>query len=70
MAIQPVQRGDDSDYKFNIDKTFFPRTPGTISTKLGTKHPWIKEIQDCLNKGPHPIPRGGGCGLWGGNNNS
>ena len=29
-----------------------------ISTKLGTKHPWVKGIQVCSNKGPHPFPRG------------
>ena len=29
-----------------------------ISTKLGTKHPWLKGIQVCSNKGPCPFPRG------------
>ena len=23
-----------------------------ISTKLGIKHPWVKDIQVCLNEGP------------------
>ena len=36
----------------------FSRTTGPISTKLGTKHPWVKGIQVCSNEGPHPFPRG------------
>ena len=28
-----------------------------ISTKLGTKHPWVKGNQVCSNKGLHPFPR-------------
>ena len=28
-----------------------------LSTKLGTKHPWVKGIQVCSNEGPRPIPR-------------
>ena len=32
-------------------KIFFFRTSGSISTKLGTKHPWgVKEIQVCSNQ--------------------
>ena len=34
------------------------RTTGPISTKLGTKHPWVKGIQVCSNEGPRPFPRG------------
>ena len=30
----------------------FSRTPGPISTNLGTNHPWLKGIQVCSNKGP------------------
>ena len=30
---------------------FFSRTAGPISTKLGTKYPWVKGIQVCLNEG-------------------
>ena len=30
---------------------------GPISTKPGTKHPWVKGIQVCLNEGPCPFPR-------------
>ena len=36
----------------------FLRTTWPISTKLGTKHPWVKGIQVCSNEGPHPFPRG------------
>ena len=25
---------------------------------LGTKHPWVKRIQDCSNDRSHPFPRG------------
>ena len=37
---------------------FFSRTTLLISTKLGTKYPWMKGIQVCSNEGPHPFPRG------------
>ena len=37
---------------------FFSRITRPISTKLGTKHPWVKGIQVCTNKGPHLFPRG------------
>ena len=30
----------------------FSRTTGTVSTKLGTKHLWVKEIEVCSNKEP------------------
>ena len=33
-------------------ENFFSRTTGPISTKLGTKYPWVKGIQVCSNKGP------------------
>ena len=36
---------------------FLSRTTGLISTKLGTKHPWIKGIKIYSNEGPHPFPR-------------
>ena len=29
-----------------------------MSTKLGTKHPWVKGILLCFKKWPHPFPRG------------
>ena len=27
-----------------------------ISTKLGTRHPWVRSIYVCLNEGYHPFP--------------
>ena len=32
--------------------------PVQISTKLGTKHPWVKGTQVCSNERPCPFPRG------------
>ena len=37
---------------YNIAKTHFSRTIGTISTKHDTKHPCVKGTQTWLNKGP------------------
>ena len=34
------------------------RNTGPISTKLGTKHPWVMGIQVCLNERLCPFPRG------------
>ena len=34
------------------------KTTEPISTKFGTKHPWVKEIQVCSNEGPRPFPGG------------
>ena len=57
---RPFPSGDN----YEIAKTYwrnlkiFSRTTGPISTKLGTKHPWVKEIQVCSNEGPRPFPRG------------
>ena len=39
--------------KFKI----FSRTTGPISTKFGTKHPWVKGIQIYSNEGPRPFQR-------------
>jgi hypothetical protein len=41
-----------------ILKEIFSRTSKPISTKLGTNHPWVKEILYCTNKGPCPLQRG------------
>jgi hypothetical protein len=41
----------------NIEK-IFSRTSRPISIKLGTNHPWVKEILDYTNKGPGPFQRG------------
>ena len=51
----PFPRGDN--YKNNEKtltklKIFFSRTTEPISTKLGTKHPWVKGIQVCSNEEP------------------
>ena len=37
---------------------FFSKTTEPISTKLGTKHPWVKGIQVCSNEERRPFPRG------------
>jgi hypothetical protein len=37
---------------------FFFRTAGPILTRLGTKHPWAKDIQNCTNEGQPLSPRG------------
>ena len=37
---------------------FFSRTTRPISIKLGTKYPWVKEIQVSSNEGPQPFQRG------------
>ena len=39
-------------------KTIFSTTNRPISIKLGTNHPWSKEILNCTNKGPGPLQRG------------
>ena len=39
-------------------KLFAFSSTGQISTKLGTKHPWMKGIQIYSNEGPHHFPRG------------
>ena len=42
----------------NIQIFFFSRTIGPISTKIGTKHLWIKGILVYSYEGPCPFPRG------------
>ena len=39
-------------------KIFFNRTTGPISTKLDTKHTWVKRIKVCSNEGSCPFLRG------------
>ena len=57
----PFQRGDNYEiakiHLWNI-KIFFSKTTWPISTKLGTKHPWVKGICVCSNEGSCPFPRG------------
>ena len=40
-----------------ISKIFFSRSTEPFSTKLGTKHPWVKVIQVYSNEGPRLFPR-------------
>jgi hypothetical protein len=58
---RPFPRGDNSEnvkiYRKSL-KIFFSRTTGPISTKLGRKHPWVKDIQNCTNDNDRPFPRG------------
>ena len=56
----PFPRGDNRKnvkLYWKYFKIFFSRTTGLISSKPGTKHPWIKEIQDSLNEGSRLSPR-------------
>ena len=58
----PLLKGRLQQYSENtltrFLKIFFSRTTEPISTKLGTKHPWVKGIQVCSNERPHPFPSG------------
>ena len=44
MAAMPI-------YGKNVSK-IFPRTGGSISTKLGMKHPWLKHYNVYINHDP------------------
>ena len=52
----PFPRGDDYEIAkmnwLNL-KILSSRATRPISTQLGTKHPWVKETQVCLNEGTH-----------------
>ena len=51
----PFPRGDNDEIAkihWRNLKILFSRTTGPISTKLCTKHPWMKEIQVCSNEEP------------------
>jgi hypothetical protein len=57
----PLQRGDNhKNVKMGWDhlKIFFSRTTGSILTRLGTNHPWVKGIQDCSKEGDSPWVKG------------
>ena len=41
-----------SDHHLSDFKHLFSQNTTQISTKLGTKQPWVKRIQVCLNEGP------------------
>ena len=57
---RPFPRGDNSENTKLYLKylKIFSRTTGPISTKLGTKHPWVEGIQVCSNERPRPSTRG------------
>ena len=57
----PFPRGDNYEIgKIQLQnlKIFYSRTTGPISTKLGTKHPWVKGIQVYTNEVLSLFPRG------------
>jgi hypothetical protein len=41
-----------------IEKKIFSRTSTPISIKLGAKHPSVKGILNCTNKGPRSSSKG------------
>ena len=45
MAAMPI-------YGKNTSKIFFSRTSGSISTKLGMKHRWLKHYNVYINHDP------------------
>ena len=54
---RPSQRRDNYEItkiNWQLLKIFFSRTTGPISTKLGTKYPWLKGFQVSSNGGPRP----------------
>jgi hypothetical protein len=58
--VPGVGRGHNREariYMFILIK-MFSRTSRPISIKLGTNHPWVKEILDYSNKGPGPLQMG------------
>ena len=58
---RPFPRGNNYEIaKIHLGnlKNVFSRTTEPISTKLGTKHPWVKGIQVCSPKGPRLLPSG------------
>ena len=44
-------------WSFQI-RSNFSSVKGSILTKLGIKHPWVKQGQVCSNEGSDPFPRG------------
>ena len=57
---RPISRGDSNE-KGKIqwrNLKIFSRTSGSILTKIGTKHHWVKKIHVCRKKGPGPFPTG------------
>ena len=59
-CARPFPRGDNfeiSKTHRRILKSFFSRTAGPISTKIGTNHLCVKGIQVCSDGGFGPLPR-------------
>jgi hypothetical protein len=57
----PSPRADNQKSKNTLiffKKSSSPEPAGQFSIKLGTHHPWVKGILNCLNKGPGPPQRG------------
>ena len=58
---RPFPRGNNYEIaKIHLGnlKNVFSRTTEPISTKLGTKFPWVKGIQVYSDERLHPFPRG------------
>ena len=58
---RPLPRGGNYEIvkiHWKNEKIFFSRSTEPISTKLGTKHYWVKGIQVCSNEGPCLFQRG------------
>jgi hypothetical protein len=56
-----LQRGDNHKnvkMRWGHLKTFFSRTRGSIFTRLGKNHPWVKGIQMCSKEGDSSFRRG------------
>ena len=49
---EPKAQASFSDKNLSIVRRRRCRLSGPISTKLGTKHPWVKGIQVCSNEEP------------------
>ena len=56
--IPPFSKRNSETTLTNLKKIFFSRTNGPISTKLGTKHPWVKNTHVCSNESLCPFPKG------------
>ena len=59
--VQPFSKGiinEIAKIHWLIWKIIFSRTTVPISTKLDTKHPWVKGIQVCSNERFRPLSKG------------
>ena len=60
-APRPFPKGDNYEIAkihWQNLQIFSTGTNWPISSNPSTKHLWVKEIQVCLNEGPHPFLRG------------